>query len=190
MDLLTTLPGSLLEGFLPAGWDLKKIDQLAALPPEALSSRRGWWHAQFDPVRDARAGQWIGGSGVGVAPGHARGHVDPVQGIAQPVDHASQERLANGDPEGRTGRMHAGPRADPVQLTERHEQRAPAAEAHDLARDRSTVAAVADHAHLADLHLHAGGLDDQPDQVGHLADATGKVGLLDGLDRAAQVAAR
>src|SRR5207248_3349048 len=40
MDLLTTLPGSLMEGFLPAGWDLAKIDRLAAEPPEALGQRR------------------------------------------------------------------------------------------------------------------------------------------------------
>src|SRR5947209_612041 len=29
MNLLTTLRGSMMEGFLPAGWDLDKIDQLA-----------------------------------------------------------------------------------------------------------------------------------------------------------------
>ena len=50
MDLMTTLPGSLMEGFLPAGWDLAKIDRLAALPPEQAVARRPWWHAQFEPV--------------------------------------------------------------------------------------------------------------------------------------------
>lgn len=50
MDLITTLPGSLMEGFLPAGWDLAKIDRLAALPPEAVAARQPWWHAQFEPV--------------------------------------------------------------------------------------------------------------------------------------------
>ena len=44
MDLMTTLPGSLMEGFLPAGWDLAKIDRLAALPPEQAVARRPWWH--------------------------------------------------------------------------------------------------------------------------------------------------
>jgi glucosamine-6-phosphate deaminase len=50
MDLITTLPGSLMEGFLPAGWDLGQIDQLAALPPEAVQVRQPWWHPQFEPV--------------------------------------------------------------------------------------------------------------------------------------------
>ena len=50
MDLMTTLPGSLMEGFLPAGWDLAKIDRLAALPPDQAVARRSWWHPQFEPV--------------------------------------------------------------------------------------------------------------------------------------------
>jgi glucosamine-6-phosphate deaminase len=50
MDLLTTLPGSMMENFLPAGWDLGKIDSLAARPPEVLADRQGWWHPQFEPV--------------------------------------------------------------------------------------------------------------------------------------------
>jgi glucosamine-6-phosphate deaminase len=50
MDLMTTLPGSLMEGFLPAGWDLAKIDRLAALPPDQAFARRPWWHPHFEPV--------------------------------------------------------------------------------------------------------------------------------------------
>jgi glucosamine-6-phosphate deaminase len=50
MDLLTTIKGSLMEGFLPAGWDLARIDRLAALPPEAVAARQPWWHPQFEPV--------------------------------------------------------------------------------------------------------------------------------------------
>ena len=50
MDLTTTLPGSLMEGFLPAGWDLARIDRLAASPPEAVAARETWWHPQFEPV--------------------------------------------------------------------------------------------------------------------------------------------
>jgi glucosamine-6-phosphate deaminase len=50
MDLMTTLPGSLMEDFLPAGWDLAKIDRLAGLPTEQLGARRPWWHARFEPV--------------------------------------------------------------------------------------------------------------------------------------------
>jgi glucosamine-6-phosphate deaminase len=50
MDLMTTLPGSMMEGFFPAGWDLAKIDRLAALPPNALQERQSWWHPKFEPV--------------------------------------------------------------------------------------------------------------------------------------------
>jgi glucosamine-6-phosphate deaminase len=50
MDLLSTFKGSLMEGFLPAGWDLARIDQLAAKPPSELTKREKWWHAQFEPV--------------------------------------------------------------------------------------------------------------------------------------------
>jgi glucosamine-6-phosphate deaminase len=50
MDLMTTVSGSLMEGFLPRGWDLGRIDRLAALPPEAAVARQPWWHPQFEPV--------------------------------------------------------------------------------------------------------------------------------------------
>jgi glucosamine-6-phosphate deaminase len=50
MNLLTTLPGSMMEGFLPSGWDLAKIDRLAAVPPEEVPRRESWWHPQFEPV--------------------------------------------------------------------------------------------------------------------------------------------
>jgi glucosamine-6-phosphate deaminase len=50
MDLLTTLRGSMMEGFFPAGWDLAKIDRLAALSPDRLADRQPWWHKEFEPV--------------------------------------------------------------------------------------------------------------------------------------------
>ena len=50
MDLLSTLPGSLMEGFLPRGWDLEKIDRLGAAGPAELVRRESWWHGQFEPV--------------------------------------------------------------------------------------------------------------------------------------------
>jgi glucosamine-6-phosphate deaminase len=50
MNLLTTLRGSLMEGFLPAGWDLEKIDRLGELSADQLRRRASWWHAQFEPV--------------------------------------------------------------------------------------------------------------------------------------------
>ena len=50
MDLMSTIAGSLVENFFPAGWDLRKIDALAALPPEKITERQPWWHAGFEPV--------------------------------------------------------------------------------------------------------------------------------------------
>jgi glucosamine-6-phosphate deaminase len=50
MNLLTTLRGSLMEGFLPAGWDLARIDQLAEAPAEKLIHPEKWWHPSFEPV--------------------------------------------------------------------------------------------------------------------------------------------
>jgi glucosamine-6-phosphate deaminase len=50
MDLITTIHGSAMEGFLPRGWDLGKIDRLATLGPEGVAARQPWWHAHFEPV--------------------------------------------------------------------------------------------------------------------------------------------
>ena len=50
IDLLTTLKGSLLEGFFPAGWDLARMDAIAALAPKAALERRPHWHPSFEPV--------------------------------------------------------------------------------------------------------------------------------------------
>jgi glucosamine-6-phosphate deaminase len=50
MDLISTLEGSMMQGFFPAGWDLARIDRLAALPPETLGQRQAWWHPHFEPV--------------------------------------------------------------------------------------------------------------------------------------------
>ena len=50
MNLLTTVQGSLMEGFLPAGWDLAKIDKLADLAAAKLTEPETWWHPHFEPV--------------------------------------------------------------------------------------------------------------------------------------------
>ena len=50
MDLLTTLSGSLLEGFFPAGWDLARIDACCSHPPKTVFDRQPWWHEGFEPV--------------------------------------------------------------------------------------------------------------------------------------------
>jgi glucosamine-6-phosphate deaminase len=50
MDLISTLNGSLMEGFFPRGWDLARIDRLAAIPSAEVARREGWWHAHFEPI--------------------------------------------------------------------------------------------------------------------------------------------
>jgi glucosamine-6-phosphate deaminase len=47
MDLVSTMAGSMMEGFFPAGWDLARIDRLAASP---LEGRKPWWNEKFEPV--------------------------------------------------------------------------------------------------------------------------------------------
>jgi glucosamine-6-phosphate deaminase len=39
-----------MEGFLPAGWNLEKIDRLADLSGAAMLKRCSWWHPKFEPV--------------------------------------------------------------------------------------------------------------------------------------------
>lgn len=50
MNLISTLKGSLLEGFFPAGWDLARIDALVSDDPADLGRREAWWHPEFTPV--------------------------------------------------------------------------------------------------------------------------------------------
>ncbi len=46
MDFLTTVKGSLLEGFYPVGWDMKKIDECC----EKGVAREAFWHKDFNPI--------------------------------------------------------------------------------------------------------------------------------------------
>ncbi len=50
MDLISTIEGSMLEGFFPAGWDLKKIDEYAGQDPATVLDRQEWWHESFSPI--------------------------------------------------------------------------------------------------------------------------------------------
>ncbi len=50
MDLISTIEGSMMEGFLPAGWDLKKIDECAGQDPATVLEPQQWWHEGFSPV--------------------------------------------------------------------------------------------------------------------------------------------
>ena len=49
MDLISTFSGSMMEGFLPAGWDLRKLDALAA-DDARFAQREKWWNPQFEPI--------------------------------------------------------------------------------------------------------------------------------------------
>ncbi len=53
MNLLSTFKGSMMEGFLPSGWDLAKIDACCTHPPGAITERQPWWHERFEPVQCA-----------------------------------------------------------------------------------------------------------------------------------------
>ena len=50
MNLLSTIHGSLLEGFYPRGWDLARIDACCSHPPESVTKRQSHWHSDFAPV--------------------------------------------------------------------------------------------------------------------------------------------
>ena len=49
MDFMTTVNGSLLEGFYPAGWDMQKIDKCCD-PGNRVEDRQDFWHKDFSPV--------------------------------------------------------------------------------------------------------------------------------------------
>ncbi len=46
MDFLSTVKGSLLEGFYPAGWDMAKMDACC----EKGVEREAFWHPDFQPI--------------------------------------------------------------------------------------------------------------------------------------------
>ena len=50
MDFNSTVEGSLLEGFYPKGWDMKKIDECCANAPESITDRQSFWNKDFAPV--------------------------------------------------------------------------------------------------------------------------------------------
>ena len=47
MDFLSTVKGSMLENFYPAGWDMAKIDACCSNPPETIEERQSFWHKDF-----------------------------------------------------------------------------------------------------------------------------------------------
>ncbi len=51
MDFMSTVKGSLLEGFFPAGWDMQKLDDCCNNPPEDILDRQPHWNDCFKPVQ-------------------------------------------------------------------------------------------------------------------------------------------
>lgn len=47
IDLMSTIKGSMLEGYFPKGWDLAAIDAVCAQPAEAIAKRESWWNEEF-----------------------------------------------------------------------------------------------------------------------------------------------
>lgn len=50
INLMSTIKGSLLEGFFPEGWDLEAFDRICSQPPEQATKRESWWNKNFLPV--------------------------------------------------------------------------------------------------------------------------------------------
>ncbi len=117
-------------------------------------------------------------------PATARGCPAPISGppsIGRPrpsstrPSSASPTGTRNGPPVGST----TGAGRDPAHVAERHQQRAPVAEADHLGGHGGAVAAAGDRDQLADLGPQAGGLDHEADQVDDAAAVTLQVGLGD-----------
>ena len=52
IDLNSTIEGSLLEGFFPAGWDLKKFDGICkrSEKKDTAREREAWWNKDYAPI--------------------------------------------------------------------------------------------------------------------------------------------
>lgn len=50
MNLISTYAGSMMEGVLPKGWDLARIEACCSFPAASVAERQFWWHPEFEPV--------------------------------------------------------------------------------------------------------------------------------------------
>lgn len=58
MDFNSTVKGSLLEGFFPAGWDMKKIEKCCDVSPREALKRQDFWNKNFTPVMCETLGEF------------------------------------------------------------------------------------------------------------------------------------
>jgi glucosamine-6-phosphate deaminase len=50
LDMLNTIKGSMLDGFYPRGWNLKRIDACCALGLKKIVTPAKWWNRGFKPI--------------------------------------------------------------------------------------------------------------------------------------------
>jgi hypothetical protein len=50
VDFISTYRGTLMESFLPTGWDLEKIEACCSHSPERVFDRQPQWHPGFSPA--------------------------------------------------------------------------------------------------------------------------------------------
>ena len=50
LNLLNTIDGSLIEGFYPKGWDLRRIDRCCAVGLKKVCAGARFWNRHFEPV--------------------------------------------------------------------------------------------------------------------------------------------
>jgi len=58
MDFNSTVKGSMLEGFYPEGWDMKKIDECCSHSPEEIFDRQEFWNKDFNLVECKNVGDF------------------------------------------------------------------------------------------------------------------------------------
>ncbi len=50
MDMVSTFKGSYFSEVFPKGWDIARIRDCAANPPDKITERQGFWHKDFQPI--------------------------------------------------------------------------------------------------------------------------------------------
>jgi glucosamine-6-phosphate deaminase len=67
LTLLNTIRGSLIEGFYPRGWDLRRIDRCCGMGMKKLTTPGRHWDSDFKPVAVRTVGEMDERMGVAIA---------------------------------------------------------------------------------------------------------------------------